>query len=471
MASMQFPGERHVPSRSRVISHLPFILTQDDDYPDGINHFMHDRGRGKIDPRNIDKPHTRLKPLAQETIEGIGYKICDLVTWAETEEAHPDLGIIAWNEIKRWHVEGPYLDAMRRGYWSQRYWQTGVPHKLHPRSTIAPRLHEQLLCYQWMEKHGYIEDFDYEPVSLAARSTIELANANYASKATADDDPKEKPQFRRTRKKPGDGVLPSPEQMLDFFTAVTPVTNRKATMNMYELGWRLNENQRNALLPGVVYSRDVSDRNRDVCHYSWSGEPRLLKYSLSDDAMIGVLPDRALAFSNPPALSMRIIGKGRKVRLCHARVGWIQSLWNFVDGPRRDILRRNGIASVDATAHLFIDSEGRPLSNEALSKAITRANDRLKPSVRITAHTCRHLHACYFLKHHIEARAAEAGIPVDQLTHEQIYQIAELPARTLQLHLGHEHFEDTETYIEMLIHSWLAPKFYGAWNEALDGLN
>ncbi|MGP4749592.1 hypothetical protein [Agrobacterium pusense] len=116
MASMQFPGERHVPSRSRVISHLPFILTQDDDYPDGINYFMHDRGRGKIDPLNIDKPRTKLEPLAQKTVEGIGYKICDLLTWAETEEAHPDLGIVAWHEIKRWHIEGPYLDAMRRGY-------------------------------------------------------------------------------------------------------------------------------------------------------------------------------------------------------------------------------------------------------------------------------------------------------------------------------------------------------------------
>lgn len=465
------PAEKHIPRNSRMKDFIPFITTRDDDYPDGVNYFMHDRGRGKIDPSNLDKPRTRLKLLAQRSIDGIAYKLCDLLTWAESEEAHPELGRIPWFAIKRWHIEGPYLDAMRRGYWSQRYWETGVPHKLHPRSTVTPRIREQLLCYQWMERHGHIVDFDREPVSRDILAAINEANVNYASKASADDDPKSKTKFRRTRKKPGDGVLPDPEQMLNFFSVISPITNRKAVINMFEWGWRIEENQSNSLLPGTVHSRDVSARNRDMCHYSWTDEPKLLEYSLSDDAMIGVLPDRALAFSDAASLSVRIIGKGRKVRLCHGRAGWIQSLWNYADGPRRDILRRNSVATKDATAHLFVDRDGKALSTDALSKSITRANDRLKSAVRITAHTCRHLHACYFLKNHIEARAADAGLSVDQLTHDQIYQIADLPARALQLHLGHEFFEDTATYIEMLIHSWLAPKYYRAWNEALDGLD
>ncbi|MDW9650148.1 tyrosine-type recombinase/integrase [Sinorhizobium meliloti] len=471
MATIHMPNERHIPPGSRMKEYIPYIIAQEGDYPDGVNYYIYDRCRGKIDPSDIDKPRTKLKQLAQKTIHGIAHKMCDLLTWAESEEAHPGLGRIPWFGIKRWHIEGPYLDAMRRGYWSQRYWQTGIPHGLHPTSTIAPKINEQLLCFRWMERQGYIEDFDIEPAGREILASVVEANINFASKASADDGTNKKQQFRRTRKRPGDGVLPDPEHMLEFFSTVSPVTSRKAVINMFEWGWRIEENRGNTLLPGVMHRRDVSAKNRDMCHHSWTDEPRLLKYSLNDDAMIGVLPDRAVAFSDSASLSMRIIGKGRKVRLTHGRAGWVQSLWSHADGPRREILRRNGIARGDANAYLFIDRDGKPLTTEALSKAITRANDRLKTPFRITAHTCRHLHACYFLKNHIEARAAEAGLSVGQLTHEQLYQIAELPARALQLHMGHAFFEDTETYIEMLIHSWLAPQYYGAWNAALDGFD
>lgn len=453
---------------SRLLEGRPFIMEADGGYPQGINWYLDGRCSGNIDPQNLTKSPTSPKEPLHNTVRRIAYSIANLLTWGETEEAHPTLGILRWYDIKYWHIADPYLDALKRGYWTQRYWEDGVAIPLNPQATITYRLSEAISCFRWLAQEGLINRFEEPTTTYHIAAATHASNISLASLAApGDDEELRKKHFRRNRTKPMDGILPSMEQLLDWFSLFPSETHRQALIHNFNLGLRIEEGQENSLLPGIMHARDLRHSRRHVQHPSWTADIRCLKYSLSDDNMIGVLPDRKAAFSNE-ILSLRVLGKGRKVRLVHMTPGCAQAVWHYVDGHRREILRRNGIRPAQAPAQLYLNIHGGPMTAAALSKAITRANDSSKQSIKITAHVLRHLFACFFLKNAIEVHAAREGLAVAQLTYEQIEKIAEMPARTLQKHLGHEYFEDTAGYIRLLIDWWLSPQYFAMWNQFLD---
>lgn len=468
MAFVYWPKVEHIRRISLLKEGRPFLMEADGDYPQGVNWYLDGRCNGKIDPQNLGKPPTVSREPLHNTVRRIAYSLANLLTWGETEEAHPTLGVLKWHQMKHWHIADLYLDALNRGYWTQRYWEHGVAVPLDPEGTITFRFTEAISCFRWLAQEGLIDRFEEPTTTFHIASAAHASNFSLASIAAPGDDEEPKKQhFRRNRTKPMDGILPSMEQLLDWFSLFGSETNRRALIHNFNLGLRIEEGQENNLLPGAMHARDMRHIRRHVQHPKWTDEPRVLRYSLSDDDMIGVLPDRKAAFSED-VLSMRIIGKGRKVRLVHMTGGCAQAVWQYFDGPRREILKRNGISPAQAPAQLFLNIHGAPLKAGALSKAITRANDDSKSTVKITAHGLRHLFACFFLKNAIEAHAAREGLAVTQLTYEQIEKIAEMPARTLQRHLGHEFFEDTAGYIRLLIDWWLSPQYFTMWNQFLD---
>lgn len=472
MAFVCWPMEKHMRRMSVLKAGHPFILEASGEYPDGVNWYLFERCRGRIDASDLKAPRSNPIEPSHNNVKSIVYAIANVLTWGETLEAHPSCGILRWDQLKRWHVTELYTDALTRGYWTQRYWETGVPSPLHPETTIKPRLDEILLCWQWMERFGLIAKFD-EPTPFRAMGiAIQKANQSYVTRSAAlnETEPK-KTQFRRNRTKPGNGVMPGMDQLLDWIERIPSGTPRKAVLHILDRGLRMNELEENTLLPGIVHTRNLSHIRRDVRHHSWTDQPKLLRYSLTDDDMIGVLPDRKTAFSSDGLISQRIIGKGRKIRLAHMTRGCAEALWHYADGTRREILKKNGIIPSNAPAHLFLNRDGHPLTAGALAKAISRANENVNAQLRITGHVLRHLFACFFLKNAVEGHAAREGLTVAQLTYEQIEKIAENPARVLQLHLGHAYFDDTAGYIKLLIDWWLTPMYFEMWNDFLDGQN
>lgn len=469
MASVHWPKIEHARKMSVPKEGRPFIMDADGDYPQGVNWYLDGRCSGWIDPKDLAKPPTVPRQPLHNTVLRVVYSLANLLTWGETEEAHPTVGIIKWHQMRHWHIADLYLDALNRGYWTQRYWNDGVAVPLDPEGTIKFRFNEASNCFKWLAQEGLIDRYDEPATTVMIASSYRAANVSLASiGARHEEKSAAKQHFRRNRTKPMDGILPSMEQLVDWFSLFGSETNRRALIHSFELGLRIEELQENSLVPGTMHARDMRHIRRNVQHPKWTSEPRLLRYTLADDHMIGVLPDRKTAFSEN-VLSMRIIGKGRKVRLIHMTSGSAQAVWQYFDGHRREILRRNGISAGRAPAQLFLNIHGAPLTTASLSKAITRANERAKNGVKITAHVLRHLFACFFLKNAIEAHASREGLAVSQLTYEQIEKIAEMPARTIQKHLGHEFFEDTAGYITLLIDWWLSPQYFAMWNDFLDG--
>lgn len=472
MAFVHWPAKQHLKRMSVLKSGYPFIMEANGDYPDGVNLYLFERCRGKINASNLSAPNAKIIEPSHNTVQSIVYAIANIMTWGETIEAHPSCGVLRWHQLKLWHVTDLYYDALTRGYWTQGFWDTGIPSPLHPESTIQPRLDEILRCWQWMERCGLIARFD-EPSSFQTMGTaMTAANRSFARRSAASTElGQRKTAFRRNRTKPGDGVMPRMEQVVEWIERIPSKTPRAAVLHILDRGLRIEENEQNTLVPGILHARDMSHLRRDVRHHSWTGEPILLQYSLSDNDMIGVIPDRKTAFTGEGLISQRVIGKGRKIRLVHMTQGCAQALWHYADGPRRSILKRNGILSSNQPAQLFLNRDGRPLTAGALARAISRANDGMSEPFRITGHVLRHLFACFFLKNAIERHAAQEGLTVEQLTYEQIEQIAENPARVLQKHLGHASFEDTAGYIKLLIDWWLTPMYFQMWNDFLDHEN
>ncbi|AYD01469.1 tyrosine-type recombinase/integrase [Neorhizobium sp. NCHU2750] len=472
MAFLHWPTSAHIPLMNNMREGYPFISDVTGNLTSPVNWYIYDRCRGKIDPENLAKPRTKLKELSHNTVKKVGYSICNALTWGETEEAHPNLGVLLWHQIKEWHVTEIYQDALTRGYWTQQFWQDGHEAPLHPQETIYFRINEVLLCYRWMALEGLVDRFEQHPTSRDIILATHDANLSYSSRAEEPDTDRPKKQnFRRTRTIPGNGVLPPMDGLIDWLERVSAESHRPALLHTLEIGLRISETEENTLLPGVMHARKLSHIRRSVSHRKWTSQTRLLKYNLSDDAMIGVLPDRRVSFSDADVISMRVIGKGAKVRLVHMARKTAQAAWHYADSTRIHILNRNNISPLDAPAQLFLNRDGHPLTAAAMIRGISRANENSTDAVKITAHVLRHLFACFYLKNAIEGQAAREGLTMDQLSYEQIEKIAEAPARTLQLHLGHTYFEDTAGYIKLVIEWWLTPKYFTMWNNYLDGQN
>ncbi|RVI98972.1 hypothetical protein CN193_22115 [Sinorhizobium meliloti] len=459
MATLHWPVREHVARRYPADPLIPCLISASGDYPVGPNAYLQARCSGRVDPSDVTKRVLFPEPLAPRTNRQYGYTVCDFLTFCETEEAHPDLGVISSEDVKEWHILELYSSAMHRGLWTAAYFKKSTAQPLHPLSTINPRLKELMRCFLWMAANGYSENFQQEPDLEVIRLSLQESTQAFYPGINLDTSSK-----RNVRSSPGEMALPSPTAMIDWLNIVPRGVARTAAIGIHEHGFRIAEIAE-LLLPGRLHSRDIDQLTQsNIKHYKWTAGPLFLKHDLSDDQMIGVLPDRDHATN--ASVKCRIIGKGNKVRLVHLKPGWLTRVWQYCDTDRAAcVIKYEGGRP---PAHLLIGRDGKRCTADTLSKIFTRANRRASSSLNITAHVLRHIFACRFLQHAIQADARRDGYEIDELTREQIERYAELPLVVLQYELGHATPASTLRYLEMLIHSWIAPRYHNAWNSVLD---
>ena len=95
MATLHWPDREITRDPSFIaLSDIPFLLTAAEDYPDGINLYLYERARGKLAAQH--NPHNRLilRPLERSSAKVLAHSLVDLLTWAETEHAHPSVGCL-----------------------------------------------------------------------------------------------------------------------------------------------------------------------------------------------------------------------------------------------------------------------------------------------------------------------------------------------------------------------------------------
>lgn len=463
MAEIRIPAPEHMAPRRRTDPFIPFVISDEDDYLDGLNHYLQRRCSGRIDPADVTAPVLKPVALSFKTNIKIAQFLCDFRTFCETETAHPELGKISLEDVREWHILELYSNAMHRGLWSATYFHKGVAQPLDPSGTINPRLIENMRCFLWLSANGYTYDFKIEPEFEALRESLATSTTSLSSAVPQYAEP-----FKRNvRRSPGGFGLPSPNLVCDWLNELPRGAHRIAAIGIHEHGFRRAEICHSVLLEGHILTRNyVQLKKLNMWHHGWNEVPIATAYDLHDDLMIGVLPLKHAA-TEVDSPKFRIIGKNNIVRTIHLKHGWLARVEQYADTDRNICLARRKAGP--RVPNLLINRDGMPLPPEALYQSFTRASERLNLSQHITPHVLRHVFACRFLQTAIEVDAHRRGYAVDELTHSQLAQYAELPLEVLRLELGHASVDTTRIYVEMLIRCWIAPRYHRAWNAVLDG--
>jgi hypothetical protein len=465
MARVHIPAPEHISVHRPVDPFIPFIMSNDDDYLDGHNAFLRARCTGRVDPRDVTRTVLSPKRLAFSSSMQSAYFLADFQTFCETEDAHPDIGIIETQDVKEWHILDLYNNAMHRGFWTASFYDKGIAQPLNPLTTINPRLKENMRCFLWLAAKGYISDFQLEPAFEKVRTSLSASDESFMAVAA----PSENAPKRRVRNSPGKTIIPSPIEMIDWMNALPRGSIRIAAIGIHEHGFRRAEICHAPLREGYTHIRDQAVlRKLNMWHTSWNDLPLKLEHNIYDDQMIGVLPGRNWR-SEPTDKDpqFRIVGKGNVVRMINLKRGWLVRLEKYEDTDRTTHLarRKDGIRP----ANLLIDRDGMPLKPAALYMAFVRASKNTG-LLHITPHVLRHIFACRFLQNSIQVDARRHGLEIEDLTRGEIAEFAEMPLEVLRLELGHASIDTTRLYIEMLISSWIAPRYHRAWDDVLDGV-
>lgn len=402
----------------------------------------------------------------------MAHHLVDLLTWGETEHAHPGLGCLDWREIKAWHINDLWKDQLLLGYWSENFFRTHKPVPLNP-LTVRGRVSTALGCYTWMCKQGFIRNFDYEPRTHTIQRAKDSALLSYR-REMRETVVNAVPVKRAVRRAPGDLTLPSLEHLHRFFKAIPQRSHQLAALLLFETGMRAEELVENTLIPGQVHQRG-RDLRLTWRHPAWPDGPYRLGYSLSDDRMIGVLPTREVAWNVEARqgyqCAYRILGKGRKVRKVSVPPALLRRIWTYIDSKERqslaDVRRQRG---EPPTAHVFLNKFGDPLSYHAIWDAFDTANDRLGSPVRLTPHLLRHAFACYFLEASILKAAQEEGHNPSRIPYALVMSAGEAALLVLQNELGHAYSATTRKYLTQIASGRLHLVAQSAWNNFLDGI-
>ncbi|MDX3925134.1 MAG: tyrosine-type recombinase/integrase [Shinella sp.] len=465
MATVHYP--KYPPknaARYKSALRTPYVLAACGDYPDGINAYIYERGNGGP---SSGVNRVRLRP---KSLRAVAERVCNFLTFLETDEAHPASPSLNWRDVKEWHVTHLYENAQTLGVWSQEYFLTGVASPLEP-ETVEDRVIEILRCYRWLEENGYISGFQDEGSLSALEHAYRPISGQRRNAVQRDPNEPEDKAFT-PRQSTGQLIPPSRNQFHQFIEALTPGTHRTVALLIYETGLRLSEVVENTLLPGIIHCR-----NPDATFHlpSFPAEPYLLSWSANDDRMIGVLPDRQQAWDETARsttdCSYRIVGKGLVIRRIDIPARLMQALWHYVEGPRRAILRANGISLHNQPAQLFLDRYGKPLSAHAIQDAFRRVNKKIKCGYRFTAHALRHMFACDFLHSAVLARArlfGHIGHNSGELTFDLLERHGDFVVTVLQRRLGHKFRDTTLVYLEQLKLSLAGLDHTTTWNEFLD---
>lgn len=450
---------------------IPFILTAEEDYPEGINNYIYERVRGRVRALHGAEPNLVCRPLGRSSAYKLANGLADLITWGETERAHPSLGVIKWQDIRAWHIVELYQEALLQGFWSAYFFRHQIPSALNPRS-VSQRVSAVLGCFIWMSREGFVRTFDSEPehkvVENAKRSSL-VAYHQEMRQAITNSVPA--PQ-RAYRKAPIDLPLPSPEHLLQFFEAIPNVSHRLAVMQMFETGMRATEVVENTLIPGLSHQRDLKS-GQWYAHPDWPHAPYILSYSMSDDRMIGVLPTREMAWFEDARLGYqcqyRILGKNRKIRRINIPPRLLQRIWKFVDSRERvELAQRASTFDQPPKAHVYLNRFGNKLSYHAIWESCDRANRLIKAPFSLTPHLMRHAYACYFLEQGIAEQARASGIDPHELSRDGLMQIGGSILMTIQSDLGHKEFETTRKYLLQVASGRVQMQAVRVWNNFLD---
>lgn len=459
MATVHWPKTR--PLKSGRSLETPFLMTDDDDYPDGVNHYLAERLRGRISPKSV-KPVLAPRQLSHSAGRSVAYALADFLRWCGSYDAHQAVGEINWREAKRWHVFELYQDALVRGYWTASYWSTRRPEPLHP-STISTRVFEVIRCYQWMEQNKYISGFDEDPpYSHVGRVQHQIVTAYEQNTSKYQQSPPSRP--RRRGVVTGDASLPSPTALIRFLSLIPALSTRLALFHMFETGMRATEVVINSRIPGLPHTPIIS-RTLNEAHQNGF---LTLKYSLTDNRMIGVIPTRT-QLSLPDNITKgriiyRIIGKGNKVRTVGLPIRFMEMLWNYIDFKRPALLNK----STRNSSSIYITRFGRPLSYHSIWEACDRVNSMDIGLPRITPHVLRHMYACYFLESALIGEANRIGLNVDNLPLSFLAEHGSSILMLIQSDLGHSEFDTTKKYLEQIVSTRLGMRYHDAWNAFLD---
>lgn len=460
--------------RQQELRDIPFILTASEDYPGGVNDYIYERVRGKVRALHGADDNLVLKPLGRSAAYKLANGLADLITWAESEQAHPSLGEIRWEELRAWHITDLYQEALLQGYWSAHFFRYQVPSPLNPRS-VRQKVSSLLGCFIWMSNRGLVLEFDYEPqfqlVENAKRSSL-LSYRREMRHTITNAVPT--PQ-RAFRKAPGDLPLPSTEHLQRFFEAIHNPSHRLAAMQMFETGMRAEEVVENTLIPGALHRRDT-ESGRWYVHPDWPQAEYELTYSLSDDRMIGVLPSREAAWFEDARLGYqcdyRILGKNKKIRKVNVPPSLLRRIWKFIDSKERgDLLQKRISRGLGESAHVYLNRFGEKLSYHAIWESFNQANKKLKAPLDLTPHLMRHAFACHFLEQGIIEQARTAGIDPLNLPPEILMQMGSTVLMVIQNELGHSEFETTKQYLQQLVSGRLRMQALQVWNGFLDDLD
>lgn len=462
MATLHYP--KHLPKNVKPYQSAvtdPYIRMANDDYPDGINAYISERGRGG-DSGGVNK--RRLRP---KSLKDIADRLCNCLTFIETDSVHPTLPNLKWQDVKNWHITHLYEHAMVLGVWSQEYFLTGNASPLEP-ETIEDRVNEVLRCFRWLEENGYIANFEDEPPLSDMEASYRPISLQRRIAAQANPDEPSKLSFR-PRQSPGTLIPPTVEQHQAFREALPPGTHQLAADIIYETGMRLSELIECTLLPGIIHTRNA---NAVFDLPKWPRSPYRLDWSANDDHMIGVLPTRAQAWDHTAKASSdcayRIVGKGLVIRRIDVPCQTMRACWQYVDGKRYAILRRNSIRSDKQPAQLLLNRFGKPISAHAIQTAFRRASEKANCGYDFTAHALRHMFACDYLRAAIVSRAEIFKQKNDNLTFELIDRHGDFAVTVLQKRLGHKFRETTLIYLEQIKLSIAGFESTAAWNDFLD---
>jgi hypothetical protein len=88
MASVHIPCRSEQKGIRRFSGTTPYIMDCGDRYLEGVNHYIYDRIRGKINPGDLSQPRSKLRKLSATTARAIAAAICDGLEPCKSVDVH-----------------------------------------------------------------------------------------------------------------------------------------------------------------------------------------------------------------------------------------------------------------------------------------------------------------------------------------------------------------------------------------------
>ncbi|WP_426122768.1 tyrosine-type recombinase/integrase [Pararhizobium sp. PWRC1-1] len=468
---MRYPEATNLPYGSVVDLRIPYLLTEDNDYPEGLNFFLQEGlNRVAATPQN---DVLRKYEVSSSLIRGASYTLLNFINFQEHISQFPELACGTWRNVQPLHTR-LYSMCMRKGYWTDEFFATGNAIPLSYASTIRPRISLIFRAWSWMEKEGIVSPWSDNVDEHTARKYYQLLRLDFEARKRSYFGKNALPTRYKKRGSPGDILPLSKRQLRTLLGEVRPGGAHLAILAMYMMGMRLSEIVGNSLMPGENYVRPEHLLN--ITPHRFLPGKYKLRHDLRDDSMIGVMPSADIAFSGNDVAARdcryRIVGKGPKVRLVYIPPSLMRLFWHYASREREQILSFNKILQHNRPAQFLLNRFGAALSANAIYRELKRAKKRAEIKLGVTidvdAHTLRHTYACTYLEAAIAGNAAKDGVDPSNLTLEQIENYGQAALVILQENLGHAELATTMRYLKQLAAGEIGFQFQTLFNNYIE---